>query len=215
MAKRPEKSGNRAKECVLRRFSCFHDTKLFPFVKNPNVHGPQIGLEDFSVRADVTVEMEKPPLAIANPHRSCGRLSNFRNVRLAPSTLGIGNSKQFPKRDEVIARSSEIRPIEHLRVRHPLPRPSDGRGSLVGDRESDCGERGRIFEFPACGIGMVDIASAGADRGTGVFVPIEKIKRERKCRNSRILAFRTFGRAHEKLAFARRKIRTESFRKVG
>ncbi len=215
MAKRPEKSGNRAKECVLRRFSCFHDTKLFPFVKNPNFHRFEIGFENPFVRSDVAIEMEKPSPAIANPQLCRTGFSNPRDERFSFGFFTIGNAEQFPERDEVVARSSEIGAMENARVRHPLPRTSDGRRSLVGDRKSDCGERGRIFEFPACGIGMVDIASAGADRGTGVFVPIEKIKRERKCRNSRIFAFRTFGRAHEKLAFARRKIRTESPGKIG
>lgn len=199
----------------MRRFSYIHDTKLFPFVKNPNFHRPEIGLKNPFVRSDVAIEMEKPPPAIANSQLCRTGFSNLRDERFSFGFFAIGNSKQFPERDEVVARSSEIGAEKNARVRHPLPRPPDGRGSLVGNRESYRGERGRIFEFPARGIRMVDIAPARSQGRAGVFVPIEKIKRERKCRNSRILTFRTFGRAHEKLAFARRKIRTESPGKIG
>lgn len=159
--------------------------------------------------------MEKPPPAIANSQLCGTGFSNLRNERFSFGFFAIGNAEQFPKRDEVIARSSKIGATENARVRHPLPRPPDGRGNLVGDRESYRGERRRIFEFPARGIGMVDIAPARSQGRAGMFVPVKEIERERKWRNVGILTFRTFGRAHEKLAFARRKTRTESPGKIG
>lgn len=193
----------RTRACVLRRFSYVHDTKLFSFVKNPGANGPEIGFENPFARSDVAVEMEEPSASVANPHRSGGGFSNFRDERLATNALGVGDSEEFPKRDEIVAASSEIRTLEHMGVRHSFLRLSNEGIHFVRDGESHCRERGRIFKFPTRGIGMVDIASARPQRRPGMLVPIEKIERERKRWNPGIFTLRTFGRLHEKLAFAR------------
>lgn len=158
--------------------------------------------------------MEKPAATVANPHRNRLGFSNFRNEGFAPSTLGTGDSEKFPERDEIIAASPEIRTFEHVGIRHPFPLISNEGSHFVRYRESDGRERGRIFEFPACGIGMVDIPSARSEGCARMLVPIEKIERERECRNFGISTLGTLRRLHEKLAFTRRKIKTESLGKV-
>lgn len=215
MAKRPEKSGRRTRACVLRRFSYVHDTKLFSFVKNPNAHGPEVRLENALDSSDVAVEMEETARTIANSQRSGFRSSNLRDERFAPGAFVIGNSQEFPKRDEVVALSFEIRSFEHVGIRHPLPRNSDERIHFVRDGESHGGERRRIFEFPARGIGMVDIPSARPQWSARVLVPIEKIERERKRRNVGIFTFGAFYGLHEKPTFSRQEIGTESFGEIG
>lgn len=168
-----------------------------------NAHGPEVRFENALARSDVAVEMEEPSVPVANAEGRGLGFSDLRNERLAPNALGIGNPKEFPKRDEVVASPSEIRTLEYVGVRHPLPRDSNVRIQFVRDGESHYGEQWRIFEFSTRGIRMVDVSSARAKRSAGMLVPIKKIERERKWRNVGIFTFGTLCRIQEKLAFAR------------
>lgn len=102
------------------------------------------------------------------------------NEAPSPQRFALGNPKEFPCREKVVAGSAEIFSGKHERIRKIFGGSGNRRRHLVRDDERHDFETWGIFEFSGGGIGMVDIAVARSKRASGMLVPVEKIERVRK-----------------------------------
>lgn len=121
--------------------------------------------------------MDEPSARIAKSEFR--RLGNAHpgNEAPSPQRFALGNPKEFPCREKVVAGSAEIFGRKHERIRKIFGGGGDRRRHLVRDDERHDFETGGIFEFSRGGIGMVDVAVTRSKRAPGMLVPVEKIER--------------------------------------
>lgn len=192
-----------------------HEPILLPFrgfVKNhsfatafSNCDGPEIRNEFPTPANRFATQMEKLLSAVANAEGRGFRNSNPFDETLAPFAFFGRNPQKLPRGKEVVVLSSAFGSSQNARIPKSFGAGPNGVVEPVRDYERHHSKRRGIFEFPRSGIGMVDIPSARTKRRPRMFVPIEKIDRERKRIGISTILRSTFVRSGKKLAFSGRK----------